>query len=312
MDISQLDIQSLIVLKTLLEEKHVSNTAHHMNLSQSTVSRALQKMRALFADELLVRTHTGYELTTKAESLRADINLVINSLEVLAHKQSFSPKDNEATVRFFGLHPQMNTLMPKVIKRIRETAPKMTVSIDTSAQRHFESLNAGDVHFVLSSHQPSNSEQSLYKMKLADRDFRLVMNKEHPLANKDITPEMLLKAQFGQISLQGEKTLSFEHKFVELGLVDKKNRLSIPIQVSHFSSVANIAAETDTVFHVPTSYAQDICSDERLIGKPVPKELQLDFEAVYLFWHKRFHEDPMCQWVRSIFKELYSDNPTVA
>jgi DNA-binding transcriptional LysR family regulator len=244
--------------------------------------------------------------------LRQDINLVINSLEVLVHKQSFTPKESLGDVRFFGLHPQMNKLMPKVIRRIRDEAPNMTVSIDTTAQRHFESLNTGDVHFVLSSHKPANSEQSLYQMKLADRDFKLVMNRDHPLAQQDITPEKLLSCDFGQISLQGEKTLSFEHKFIELGLVDKKNRLSIPIHVSHFSSVANIAAETNTIFHIPTSYAEEICANGRLIAKPVPTELRLDFAGVYLFWHKRFHEDPMCQWVRSIFKELYGDNPTVA
>ncbi|GAL25207.1 transcriptional regulator LysR family [Vibrio variabilis] len=67
MNLSQFDINSLTILKTLLDEKHVSNTALAMNISQSSVSRALQKMRLLFSDELLVRTHTGYELTPKSD-----------------------------------------------------------------------------------------------------------------------------------------------------------------------------------------------------------------------------------------------------
>jgi DNA-binding transcriptional LysR family regulator len=54
MNLSQFDINSLTILKTLLDEKHVSNTALAMNISQSSVSRALQKMRLLFSDELLV------------------------------------------------------------------------------------------------------------------------------------------------------------------------------------------------------------------------------------------------------------------
>ncbi|KHT64019.1 LysR family transcriptional regulator [Photobacterium gaetbulicola] len=312
MDLSQVDINSLLILKNLLEEKHVSNTAHGMNISQSSVSRALQKMRVFFSDELLVRTNTGYELTPKAESIKQDINLVINSLEMLVHKQSFEPLNDTSTVRFFGLQPQVNTLMPSVINAIRQRAPHMVVSVDTTAQRHFEALISGDVHFVLSSHQPEYSDQNLYRMAVASRDFKLLMGREHPLANKTLTAEKLLNSHFGQISLQGEKTLSFEHKFIELGLVDKKNRLSIPVQLSDFSSAPNIAAATDIIFHLPTPYALEACRDERLTVKEVPAELQLHFESVYLYWHKRFHDDPMCEWIREIFKELFTADHTTA
>jgi DNA-binding transcriptional LysR family regulator len=312
MNLSQFDINSLTILKTLLDEKHVSNTALAMNISQSSVSRALQKMRLLFADELLVRTHAGYELTPKAVSIKADINTVINSLEILVHKQAFEPKQDSSVVRFFGLLPQINTLMPSIVSDIREQAPNMVVSIDTTAQRHFDALVAGDVHFVLSSHQPPTSDQNLYRMLVAKREFQLLMNRNHPLAKMTLSAKNLLSCHFGQISLQGEQTLSFEHKFIELGLVDRKNRLSIPVKLSHFSSAASIAAESDVIFHLPTPFAQEAARDERLVVREVPEELKLDFQSVYLYWHKRFHEDSMCEWVREIFKKQYGDAQTIA
>ncbi|ASW82373.1 LysR family transcriptional regulator [Vibrio anguillarum] len=310
MDISQVDINSLLILKSLLEEKHVSNTALRMNVSQSSVSRALQKMRTLFSDELLVRTHSGYELTPKASNIKQDINLVINSLEVLVNKQSFTPQTTTSTVRFFGLQPQINTLMPTVISEIRRQAPKMTISIDITAKRHFEALIAGDVHFVLSAHQPPSSDQNLYRMTVAKREFKLLMSREHLLAEQTLSADKLLHCCFGQISLQGEKTLSFEHKFIELGLVDKKNRLSVPVLLSHFSSAANIAATSDIIFHLPAAYADEACLDSRLITREVPSELRLEFTSVYLYWHKRFHDDAMCEWVRSIFKQYYVEDHT--
>lgn len=312
MNVSQVDISSLLILKNLLEEKHVSNTALAMNISQSSVSRALQKMRTLFDDELLVRTNSGYELTTKADSIKQDINLIINSLETLVHKQSFDPSSIETTVRFFGLQPQINTLMPPVIAQIRQRAPNMIVSLDTTPQRHFEALIAGDVHFALSSHEPASGDQNLYRALVSKRDFRLLMSKSHPLANETLTAENLLGCSFGQISLQGEKTLSFEHKFMELGLVDKKNRLSIPVQLSNFHAAPDIAATSDIIFHLPTPYAQRACQDARLIAREVPPELRLAFQHVYLYWHKRFHDDPMCIWVRGIFKDLFDVEHTSA
>ncbi|WP_087024206.1 LysR family transcriptional regulator [Thaumasiovibrio subtropicus] len=312
MNLSQIDLNLLFVLKHLLEEKHVSNTAMALNMSQSAVSRALQKMRLFFDDELLVRKKYGYELTPKAESVKHDINTVITSLEALAHKQSFEPETVSSTVKFYGLVPQINTLMPKVIAEIRRQAPNLIVSIDSTPKRHFDALVDGDVHFALSSHQPPSSEQSIYRMAIAKRSFRLLMSREHPLADKELTPEILVDYDFGQVSLQGEKRLSFEHKYQELGLATKKQCLSAPVQLNNFSSAASIAAETEIVFHLPTPFAESACQDPRLITREVPQALRLDFQEVYLYWHKRFHDDPMCEWVRALFKQLYVGEDTLA
>ncbi|MDE1336919.1 LysR family transcriptional regulator [Vibrio aestuarianus] len=308
MKIPQVDVTSLYILKCLLEEKHVSNTALLLNTSQSSVSRALQKMRLFFDDELLVRTSFGYELTPKAEAIKSDISALIINLEKLSHKNSFEPEKVEGTVRFYGLQPQINAMMPKLVAAIRERAPNLVVSIDTTPKRHFEELVSGDVHFLLSSHEPPTSEQNIYRKVVAKRDFRLLMGRNHPLANEVLTAEKLRDYHFGQISLQGEKTLSFEHKFIELGLADKKQRLSAPVQLSNFTSAPSIAAETDIIFHLPTPFAEAACLDERLITREVPEPLRLDFSQVYLYWHKRFHDDPMCIWIRELFSELFEDN----
>ncbi|KKA46212.1 MULTISPECIES: LysR family transcriptional regulator [unclassified Salinivibrio] len=310
MQIPNIDVTSLYILKYLLEEKHVSNTALLLNTSQSSVSRALQKMRIFFDDELLVRTSFGFALTPKAEDIKQDISSLIINLEKLSHKNSFEPEKVAGTVRFYGLQPQINTLMPDVVAAIRERAPNLIVSIDTSPQQHFEKLAAGDIHFSLSSHEPPTSEQSIHRKAVAQRDFRLLMNRNHPLANMTLTAENLSQCNFGQISLQGEKTLSLEHKFIELGLANKKRRLSTPIQITNFSSAPNIAAQTDIIFHLPTPFAQAACHDERLITREVPELLQLHFSKVYLCWHKRFHDDPMCVWIRELFDELFDSTTT--
>nr|WP_275444318.1 LysR substrate-binding domain-containing protein [Pseudoalteromonas sp. MM17-2] len=113
--------------------------------------------------------------------------------------------------------------MPKVIAKIRQEAPNLKVSLDSAPKRHFDALVAGDVHFALSSHQPPSSEQNIYRMVVAKRTFRLLMNRYHPLADLDLTPESLAEFDFGQVSLQGEKRLSFEHEYQELELANKKS-----------------------------------------------------------------------------------------
>ncbi|MEZ9583135.1 LysR family transcriptional regulator, partial [Vibrio cyclitrophicus] len=101
MNIAQVDLNLLVILKHLLEEKHVSNTALALDMSQPTVSRSLQKLRTVFNDDLLVRAAYGYELTPKAEAIKQDLNSVLTRLEKLVHGDVFEPHNSDTTVRFF-------------------------------------------------------------------------------------------------------------------------------------------------------------------------------------------------------------------
>jgi DNA-binding transcriptional LysR family regulator len=53
--IDQVDLNLLPALVALLEERHVSRAAEQVRLSQPAMSRALQRLRRQFGDELLVR-----------------------------------------------------------------------------------------------------------------------------------------------------------------------------------------------------------------------------------------------------------------
>lgn len=308
MNALDVDLNHLIVLKKLLEEKHVSNTALALGMSQPTVSRALNKLRETFSDELLVRTTNGYELTPKADSIKQELNSVLNGLDRLIHGDGFMPNHSSGTVRFFGLVPQISQFMPKIMKQFREQAPNMVVDIDSIPKRPFDPLISGDVHFVLATQEPTASEQNLYRMFIASRDYRLLMRKGHPLANKEITVEDMVNAEFGQISIEGGKQLSIERLFRERGLINKEKPLKMPLQLSNFNVAPDIAEATDLLFHLPTPFAEAACKQRELVCKRPPELLRYPSTDVYLYWHKRFHNDPMCRWVRDLFKQTYEQN----
>lgn len=205
MNINKLDLNLLIVLKQLLEEKHVSNTALTLGISQPSISRSLSKLRQLFDDPLLIRMSGGYKLTPKAQSIHQDLNSILNRVELLVNKQNFDPSTSEATIKIFGLPPQMDRLIEKTVKAFRLQAPKMSLEIDTTPKPQFSDLLKGDVHFVVTGHSPQSADDKLYRIPLFEREFVLVMAKTHPLANKALTIEALSQCHFGQISVQGEK-----------------------------------------------------------------------------------------------------------
>ena len=65
----QVDLNLLITFAAIAEEKSVTAAASRLLLSQPAVSRALQRARALFQDDLLVRSPNGFELTLRGRKI---------------------------------------------------------------------------------------------------------------------------------------------------------------------------------------------------------------------------------------------------
>ena len=59
-DLRRIDLNLLVALEALLEEKNVTRAAHRLGMSQPAASRALGRLRALFLDALLVDGPGGY------------------------------------------------------------------------------------------------------------------------------------------------------------------------------------------------------------------------------------------------------------
>ena len=59
-DLRRIDLNLLVVLEALLDERNVTRAAHRLGMSQPAASRALGRLRALFSDALLVDGPGGY------------------------------------------------------------------------------------------------------------------------------------------------------------------------------------------------------------------------------------------------------------
>ncbi|MFE2070378.1 LysR family transcriptional regulator [Streptomyces sp. NPDC059467] len=70
MNLSRLDLNLVVALRALLEERNVTRAGERIGLSQPAMSAALARLRRHFDDELLARTGNAYELTPLGASLR--------------------------------------------------------------------------------------------------------------------------------------------------------------------------------------------------------------------------------------------------
>lgn len=68
-DLRHIDLNLLVVLDALLAERHISRAAQRLAMTQPAVSHALNRLRDLFADPLLVRVGNEMRLTARAAAL---------------------------------------------------------------------------------------------------------------------------------------------------------------------------------------------------------------------------------------------------
>ena len=69
----EIDLNQLVVLDVLLQERSVTLAAQRLHLTPSAVSHALKRLRELFDDELLVRDGRRMSPTVRAQELSETI-----------------------------------------------------------------------------------------------------------------------------------------------------------------------------------------------------------------------------------------------
>ena len=101
MNLARLDLNLVIALRALLEERNVTRAGRRVGLSQPAMSAALGRLRRHFDDELLARVSGGYELTPLGSAL---LERTANACEMLERVfSSQSEFDPETETREFTL-----------------------------------------------------------------------------------------------------------------------------------------------------------------------------------------------------------------
>ncbi|MFI7412128.1 LysR family transcriptional regulator [Streptomyces sp. NPDC049627] len=92
MNLSRLDLNLVVALRALLEERNVTRAGERIGLSQPAMSAALSRLRRHFDDELLARTGNSYELTPLGVALRDRSATACDLLErVFSSQADFDP-----------------------------------------------------------------------------------------------------------------------------------------------------------------------------------------------------------------------------
>ncbi|MFC6634203.1 LysR family transcriptional regulator [Microbulbifer taiwanensis] len=292
--IRQSDLNLLLGLSVLLEERSVSRAAERFHLSQPAMSRMLQRLRETFHDELLVRTKDGYEPTARARKIQTELDQLLPRINTLLRGPVFDPSIADETFRIACTDYATVVMGAQLSERLYGEAPGITLDISAWRDSAFEDCVQGRLDLVL---WVDAAPEPLVSEVLFREDFVCVMSAEHALAGRPLTLDDYLRYPHIVVDLLGGQQTLVEDKLVELGAAR-----TVGLRVPYFSAAISAVAHTNLIATVPRRIASCYSANNDLFTIDAPLELA-PFDYV-MGWHPRSAEDPAHRWLRSLFTNL--------
>ncbi len=288
-DLRGVDLNLLVVLDALLQEKSVTRAARRLNMSQPAASRALSRLRALFSDALLVEGSDGYVLSKRAEALQPALRRTLGGVGEMLSAVPFDPASATGSVRLMMLDLETASLAPFLLARLAEEAPQLDLDILPPSAGAVGWLADDAVDAVIGVFE--DAPAGILRRSLYDDGFVTLMRLGHPAARSTLALDHYLELGHIVVSVTGIGAAP-----VDIAL-DKLNvRRRVKVRVPSFLAAVEIAARSDLVMTLPTSLAQTAAGMARFVALPPP--IDLGHFTMSLLWHARQQDDPRHTWLR--------------
>lgn len=299
-ELRRLDLTLLLVFLGLLRHRKGAAVAQELGLTQSAISQALGRLRDVFGDELFLRRPHGMEPTAVALALEAPVSQAVESLRsALGVARRFDPADASGTIRIAALDAEQSVLIPALSARLRETAPRLQLSIlPFGRQDAVDALGEGraDLSLGFIWDRPDwVSGEHLY-----DEAFLVVGRPSALPAAPSISIEAYCAADHVLVSPAGDMRGIVDRRLQDMNL-SRRVVLGLPAFLPGLAAVA----ASDALITLPARIARAFAPGFGLVSAEAPLEIR-SF-PVSVFWHRRNDADPQTLWLRKQIRNSISE-----
>ncbi len=301
MELSDVDLNQLVLFQQLMVERRVSRVAENMGLTQPAVSNTLAKLRRQFGDELFVRTPAGMMPTPFAEQLAEPIGYALGMIHSsLNQHRAFDPGTVKRAITVGMTDIGEIVFLPALVDRLRREAPGISLNtVRNSATNLRDDMEAGKVDLAIG--PMSQLKAGFFQRRLFRQRYVCLFRQGHPLERKRLSLADFKMAEHLTVVSAGTGHGKVDELIRRAG-IERTVRLTIP----HFVSVGQILQRTDLVATVTERLAESLSEPFGLTHRPHPVELPEI--AINVFWHAKVHRSPAHQWLRTLVFELFGDD----
>ncbi len=294
------DLNLLKNLYALLEERHVTRAAAFCGLSQPAMSRALDRLRELFDDELLIRKAGRFERTSRANVILADLRSLLPRLESLLRPDSFDPASSNQRFQLVTTDYGSIVIVPKLTAKLAELAPKVRLDVSLWRANSILDIEAGNVDLAVIG---LDAVRQFETEPFPPENLVCIVALKHPFSSRRFTLDHYLKYRHVSINVARGGQPWIENRLAAQGR-ERQIVMSTPTSASAVLAVAR----TNMICTVgePLATALIPIADLRIVA--APREIEQTRHC--MAWHRRSNGDAAQEWLRNCLRDLLKTTPT--
>ena len=300
------DLNLLVALQILLEERNVTRAAERLSVSQPALSKTLQKLRDSFEDELFTRTAHGLVPTPRAEEPS-----LLESVERVLGDAEFDPATYCGCFKLLLPPILCEALLPGLVAELHEAAPAVQIITSEITPDYQEKLKKGEVDFV--AFLALDTDRDIHAEPITTLAPRCYMRQDHPLHDKaQLELPDFLKFNHLRLYLPGlsrENTSMVDDVLGQYGV-----HRTIALETTQFASAVGVLARTDCLLVANAGFEASGLYSNLIMGRELPSELQRMIRNTHsanrgkmsLLRHTRTSRSAPHQWMRALLMKHLS------
>lgn len=288
----ELDVGLLLALDALLRDPNVTRAATRLNITQSSLSARLTRLRQILNDPLFIPAASGRGMipTPHALTLQADLGKLLDELSDFARGATlFDPSTSQRIFRIAATDNPAAILAPDLIPLIRSQAPRARLAFTLPDKTRIpDLLEHGEVDLFVGAAEDGGRDlvaRPLYREK-----FVTAQRKHHPRGTGPLTLDDFCALDHLLVSTSGGHFSGM----IDDALADAGRERTVSVSIQSYALTPLVLAGSDLICTLPTRFLARFTGELDLFTPP----LDLAPFEIFVFWHPRMRSDSAHAWLR--------------
>lgn len=216
MRLDSFDLNLLVALEALIEERNVTRAARRLHVTQSAMSASLKRLRDSFGDPILAQHGKAMVPTPYALALAPEVSAALAGLRRLTRpNRAFDPATASRVFRIAASDYITTVLLAPLVAALEREAPRIRLEIVLPDESTSERLAKGEFDLILTPEEfldPGHPADLLF-----EEAHVIVGCARNPLLHAAMTSEAFVAAGHVAVRIDGRNTF-IENELSRLGL----------------------------------------------------------------------------------------------
>jgi DNA-binding transcriptional LysR family regulator len=293
------DLNLLLALKALVEERSVSRAAEKLCMSQPAMSHILRRLRCQLDDPILVKSNAGMEPTARALALLEPTAAVLREIErIVEPPPAFDPATSRRRFVIATSDYVAVTLLPGIAETMSRVAPDVELHIrQPIAGAPHIAMEKENIDLAIGYNAMFGSTAHLCSQQLMSESIVCLTRRSNAaVPGNKITLARFLECKHILVTWREAGTGLVDDCLAKQGL-----RRDASLVLPNFLAAPWVLEKTDLLLCLPKRMAERFVQLAPLKILPVP--LQLPQYELMMLWHARQEKDEAHKWLRDLLMD---------